>query len=669
MIKGIKYSAAVILLLMYLVFCGETAYYSITDKAYEEFNCIIFNKVYNSDELTADIQRLSEKYDCFGFFTIYDYSDKNTEINCCTNGNADKVRRKLKLKDCSFNTIVSGSFDISFAEFNDISTYTNNDFIIQAFYADGAENDINGFCEELKSKYEIEKSEKQSTADKSIYVGTACIIMLLLLNIYDVLNMKRSVCISLSLGNPLYRIILKEILRDTAVYAVSGILLTMILFRFTAVVLIMDKLCIYIALLVLINSLSYVSYYFVDICSSLKYENYSVGFMPISYILKFLSSCALILLLLLSGNLKTLRNKYNGAVDFKDSFSSYSRIELSESPYWARLIDSNISKNDDGSDSAEITALIDKEFEEQEKFLKLINEKSNVFLLNAFNFDNGSGAIGGRARNIIVSSDSAKGYIESQTGFEMSADDITILVPKKYNMGDLHAANEWVNSVIEEKGQNIQIKQNTYTSAGIAAFEYFSNDYFIMSDYDVSILDSPIVIYFPKAYDFGFFGYQSIQTDISPSDAQGAIKEEKLASLLADVSGVEIISDDYIRKVHSELTIYIILLLSCAFYFIMSAFSIIMLDIKINSKERAVGVMLGNNYFRRYIDIIAKIIISTAISGAAVFLLSEESNIFNLSGIIISTFAIMIIELLFLVIVSVTNERNGTVKILKGGAL
>lgn len=667
MIKCVKYSASIILFLIYLVFCGETAYSDLTDKANEEFNNIYFERVYKNDELLPDIQNLVKKHNCFGYMIVYDYSDGYTEKYCCTKGDVDKVKRKLGIKDCRFNTILNGTYKLKFMEIEKFCSENNEEYIIQELMIDGDDNDVFELYKDFQEKYLVTLNNKTKAAGKSIYVGAACMIMVLLLGLYDVLNSKRSVCISLSLGNPLGGIILKESIKDLLVYAFTGMIITLVLSGFTATVLIKDKIIIYLVSLAVLNTILYFSLYFTNVCSSLKNENSSSAFMPINYSLKFISCCALILLVLFSGKVKELKSRYDCADDFRSRFSGFSRIELSESPYLAQQIDSYIPDEESSFVNNDVTSLIDKEFEEQKEYFRLLNNQGDVFFLNGFTYSDTKDI--GKTRKIIVASDCAGEYITSCTGVELSEDCITVIIPGSYNLGDLHIAKKWIKMINKEKKKTTEIEHKEYKSANIAVFEYLSSETFITEDYTMNIVDSPIIIYFPRSADYDFFDYQSIQTNVAKNDAEAIVASNKLLTLFTDISTVGELSNNYMRKLYSEITVFVILFLSCIFYYLTAAFSIILLDIKLNKKERAISFSLGNGKGKRYIDILLKIIGSTVLAGAVSSFFAIELGIFKLDPIIISTAVIMIVELLVLSITAIINERNNTIRVLKGGAL
>ena len=59
MIKTIKYSVFMVMALIFLVYCGETAYDGLYDRITEDLNCIVFDKGYDKNEMAEALEAVS----------------------------------------------------------------------------------------------------------------------------------------------------------------------------------------------------------------------------------------------------------------------------------------------------------------------------------------------------------------------------------------------------------------------------------------------------------------------------------------------------------------------------------------------------------------------------------------------------------------------------------
>lgn len=663
MIKIIKYTAFMLTSIIFVMFCGEIAYFELTDKAYSEFNCIIFSKAYDCSKLREDLEDLSEKYNCFGFYTAYDYSDSTIEINYCTNNSADKITEKMGIKNCNINTVTTGSYHIEFVPAEKYDTDNTGDIGIQAFYVDSDKSEnINAFCEELGNKYLIEVNSKEPVKSSSVPVGIVCLVLIMLLTVYDVMRSKRDICISLTLGNKLLLEIIKWVLKDMAVYAVFGTFIIAILYKITAVSLIYDKYIIYVCTAGLIDLGAYLSLFAMDLCSTLKRENSSAAFIPLNFFLKLLSSCVLLILLSYTGKMMSLRSKYTAAEEFCKYFDGFNRIEMTESPQWAMMIDSYV--NNSGSDVNAISGLIDKELAEYNVFIDTVDEESKFMLLNAFDFQTAD-MNDKRAPNVLIASDYAGKYIIDKTGIELDSEKLSVLVPKKYVMSDLSLIKKFLGSY----GYNIpenEINYIDYTSADIAVFNYIGEE--IISDYKFDIMHSPIIIYAPHAAEYDYFDQHSILTDSTREKADLILKRKMLMSVFFDISSVISRTDGFKKKIKSETVIFVLTILAVMFYYIAVLFSTIIIDLKLNEKDRAISMIQGNSFFIRYGKTLFIFLMSFSL---LTIILAVIQNIIKLSfsitipGII----GVILFELIAFVLLSKNSERKNLIKILKGGAL
>lgn len=665
--KKIKITAAALLCLIYVVFAGETAYFQITDKAYENFNFIYFSKVYNAEILAKDISELAEKYDCYGFFIIYDEADESHDTYCCTDGDAEKIQDILYLNEGQFNTIINGTYNI---EFETIGNWADTDKIIDGFYVDGDENNVFSFYKELNQKYDCDKMGRSDYFNKAYIVGAVCIILILLLTLYDVLSLKRDVCISLTLGNSLVKEVTKNQVFDTAAFALVGIVIFVLMRKITAVSLILREYIWFIIILCVLNSLVFCLLFAVDICSTLKNNNDSSTFLPLNHALKFISTTALIILIVFAYGIRDNVQKYKAGEEFKKYFEGYSYIEVSESPSWAAEIDKRQLEKNSFSENNEISSLIEQEFEDYNTFFKCVSENSDIFLLNAFSYyDTIVSADNITNFNVVLSSDSAKSYISAQTNMEISEDKITILVPDSYMMKDLNACKKWLKNVVLKGSFEDKVEIVNYEKADIAVFGYYDYAAQYATTIKYCVLSSPIVIYIPNAAEYNFFDVQNLQSNITRQQINNILSDNNILSTAVENSSVNARAEGYMKQVLSSVIIITMVAIAVLFYNIVVVMSTMLLDIRIHRKDRAIQKILGHSFVNRYLITIIILLASIALSSYFAYSLLEYLYMNNAVLILIIALTLLFAELICLLIMGIIDERKNTVKSLKGGAL
>ena len=196
-------------------------------------------------------------------------------------------------------------------------------------------------------------------------------VLILLLSVYDALNKKRDICISLTLGNSLVKAVVKNQLIDSALIAFAGFSIYAVMKNITAAVLVKKEYALFVAALCAADVLGLCILYKADICSTLKHSNRSAAFLPINFILKLLSASGLIAVICFSLSLKDSIIKYRETEKFKNHFSGYSQIELSESSAWASEIDSFYSDEIVQSEYSSVGEMIEKELSDYVRFFSL----------------------------------------------------------------------------------------------------------------------------------------------------------------------------------------------------------------------------------------------------------------------------------------------------------
>lgn len=654
--------------LIFLLFCGETAYGELYNRTLQDFNCAVFEKGYDKTEMAKDLQEISEKYDLCALYPIYEYADSDIDIFCCTNGSTENVKKKLSLDSCDFNTILSGSHSIRIIDESETDKYVTGDYIISAFYFCGDEALAYEVCDELYEKYELSLDLCCGYSSRSSVVWVICAVLVILMSIYDMLDSKKEVCIRLTLGNSLPKQLAGILLCDTAVFAISGILIALIMYRLTAVMMIAERYAMFIVSICLLNALVFMGLYLVDVCSSLKNENSSSVYLPINYMLKIISAIALMCVVCAANRLPVILSKHDSAEYFKEHYGTAARIDLSESPKWAVMIDSIGYTSEDEEDHRKVGLLMDKLFSDYDRFLSLLDADSGVFLMNGFEYYPTNYVFTpGSTQNILIASDEMSGYIAHQTGVTPASEGISVLLPKTYKMSDLRAVNEWLE--LEKEEYSFETFFLDYGSAELAAIEYYGEDGLFTDDMYLSVLSSPIIIYAPHAADYNFFDLRTVLANADRSDTERILNANAILSTRVDVSTVRSMAEDHKRKTVSVTILFVLAFAALFVYYLALLISTLAVDVNVNSRERAVRKILGRSFASRYLKLMLTFAGSLLISVLGALMIDNNDAV-GPKIIILMTAAIMfVLEIISVMTAAKLDDKNNTLRELKGGAL
>ena len=213
MISKIKYTAYVILCIIFLLFCGETASQTVADRTDEYGERLTFDRTYEPKELKADILRIAKKFGTKGFVLKDQNDDKYRNIYYCLPESEKAMKRSIGIKPCAFNQITGFEVELSFEGLENLP----DDEMIGELFLSGEENDA--FISELSEKYEFSRMGRKSYISLPLAAALVCMALFLLLSLYDVLSRKRDVCIALTLGQGMLLQILHFVLKDTLFYS------------------------------------------------------------------------------------------------------------------------------------------------------------------------------------------------------------------------------------------------------------------------------------------------------------------------------------------------------------------------------------------------------------------------------------------------------------------
>ena len=668
MIKTIKYSVFMLMALIFLVYCGETAYDGLYDRMTEDLNCIVFDKGYDKKEMAEALEAVSEKYDLCAVYPIYEYNDSDVDIYCCTNGSKAEIEKKIGTGSCDLRTILSGSISLRVIDESERESYVSGDYIISAFYFCGEDDLTHQVCNELAQKYEFGLAPHSKKDDPYSVAGILCALPILLIAIYDMLNSKKEICIKLTLGNSISKQLVKTLLTDTLVFIGSGLLTALIMSHFTAVLLIVKQYILFTAVICFVNAAVFMGIFFVDVCSSLKNENSSAGYLPINYLLKTISAAAVLCAFCSLSRLPAMQQKKDSVEYFKNNYHNSSRIELSESPKWAVMIDSIGYTSEDEEDHKKVGMLMDKLLADYDRYLELLYKKCGVFLLSSLNYyPSDMENILPHVQNIVLASDIMDEYITHQTGISPAADGITVMLPERYNHYDKKTVEEWLKMM--SYSYSFDTHWIGYKKGDIAVIDQYDVTNAFATDMYLNVASSPIIIYVPHAADYDYLYYHTVLASTDRETAKSILNKSGILSVRADMSSTDSMARDYIKSVTSMTVLFILVLLLLTAYYISLHISTLMVDININKRERAVRRIIGRTFINRYLVLLLSLIVSLAVSVAISLAVNKKYVIGSTNIIYYGAVTMLILEITSVIIAAKLDEKHNTLKELKGGAL
>ncbi|SDA31493.1 hypothetical protein SAMN02910447_03408 [Ruminococcus sp. YE71] len=665
MIRNVKYAIYVVLTLCLIIFCGETAYSRLTDRASEKFESLYFMSVYNGRTLTEDISTLAKKYNCCGFFVIYESGECEKEIYCCTNGDQKEIKRKLGIDQCSFKTITGDDYCIEFAEMKDLESDKAEQSIISGLYLDPEKGEVGQFASELSQKYRLQRSGLCAADHYEIIAFAAAFIFMILLSVYDMVSRKKEVCIKITLGVSLNKQIAEAMFYDIAVFATVPLILIPILSSYTAAIIIKREMAVYLTVLCIADSAVYLLYHAVDICASLKNSNDNEIFLPINYTLKMISVSLILLLIGLSSVLSGSKARIRAAEKFSKYFSDHSLINISVSAYQAELVDRSL----DGTNTIKTGEPngIEQFFEDEKKYIDSLGEYGDVFMLRSLdNFYINDNSSIYRRSNVVVAAGSADKYIQAQTHTKPDNKEITVIVPEKYHGLDLKDCKNWLEQLNKTYDLDTAYKIKKYRGAAIAFMGESDSNTEKISDISFKIASSPIIIYIPDAKMYDYFDTDQIAVRVSPGKANELLKEKGIRSLALDINSINGLTDKYIKNINSVLLIFMLSFVSVLIYSILMTSATIMLDISLKRRDRAIMRISGYGFFSRHIGTVITISLSYL---APMLLASGILKGRNILKICAAVCIMFIAEFILFSAAAAIDSRKNTIRSLKGGAL
>lgn len=294
------------------------------------------------DEIIRDFCKYAEKNKVEFYLelpTVSEITTYNMNLYCSS---PDAVKtyffNAYGIKEKTYRSIFSGKTALNFIDVNEVP----NLYSCDSFYVLGTQDNIKQFRDDLSSNYSISNYQDgfENKGNYKVSITVLCIIgiILFLLTLYELSVNKKQTVISISLGESAETIILKNIITDSlclfAMYLVSKHILSLFTYTFYNAA-INSK--IFLAV-VLINALLYLKIKWYSFRKAFARNTSDKELLTASYIIKFISTTIIIVVLLPNCIFIRKAISYNSQESFFSQLNDYHYITFG--------INQNIQTND-----------------------------------------------------------------------------------------------------------------------------------------------------------------------------------------------------------------------------------------------------------------------------------------------------------------------------------
>lgn len=251
------------------------------------------------------------------------YADKDTK---------HILEKSYFLQEGDFKSLFSGRTTIKYVDyFSAKSEYVEND---QKYYLIGDRTGMTNMKEELVERYagsfpkagsETNRSHMKNMLYLTWMIG---LFVIVLLSLFDSIFQSKENMVRISLGEKVQNIILKNVGVDTLGIIVCYIICRVCYFGITGLHIFVSEMNVYIMILLIINSLAYLTIYRVDIKKSFSNVPVSNKVLLLNYIIKVITTIGVVLVL--ATNFMVIQDAYHyyQQKDFFDEYKDYSYVEL-----------------------------------------------------------------------------------------------------------------------------------------------------------------------------------------------------------------------------------------------------------------------------------------------------------------------------------------------------
>lgn len=255
---------------------------------------------------------------------------ENSSLSTKTVYTSEDVRKHLETK-AKMKTGLNKSilFSKTKFEYKPLLEYESTNKYAYVFIL-GNHNDISRFMESF-SQYADNPSLGSNFGYKIVYINMFWIIafsVILLMTIFEIVLLKRNVSVQMIMGEDLNHLVFKHIGIDFVSYLAIMSLSIIVLQPFTNVLFEFKNTIMLFSIFIVINSLLYFTFYFMDIRKNIASKTKSKFTLKVCYVYKFLSVLGCVFVLILCFKVVSKWISYKNYGDFISTVKSYEMLVI-----------------------------------------------------------------------------------------------------------------------------------------------------------------------------------------------------------------------------------------------------------------------------------------------------------------------------------------------------
>ncbi|MEG2782287.1 MAG: DUF1430 domain-containing protein [Oscillospiraceae bacterium] len=617
----------------------------------------------DSNTLNNDLINKAKKYN-IGVLAI----DRNVENAFTsvikiytTNVNKKLLSDKYSIDEKTYPSILCGKTDVHIDDFKNLININS----IKTYYLLGSESNLIKFKNSMEKNYICGRVKPpqdilSQSSNESLLIWSLAVCLIIFLSVYDIVYQKKENFVKITLGESINKIILKNVAVDTGVIISLFLLCIGILQFFTDSLFNIKISILMLTILIIINSLLYLSLYFFNYKEVLSNSKASKKLLSLNYIIKIFT--VIVTIIIVSSNFVVI----NKSIQF------YKQKELIDNyrDYYFTYFDYKSI----GITSEEAEMLSKKAKQGNDDFYRrYYNKFDSTMLCESF----------GVARNCVAISANRRAVpyltqkIKELEGIELK-EKLYILMPNKLPVIDgIDNVKEFLvsaSSFIPYLKENTPIEIIRYNNARLVYFDellpqmssWTENPIIYLNNLDISKYEFTET----ELYGVGDVSYSpSVIYNISKDEVDKFTNEWGFDNGFHSLTNV---GDNYdyqwsIMKRSLYLnTIFSLLILMLEFIII---HTIIKLEYEINAIEFAIKKVLGYSVWQRNRKIIAYTLGTTVFGVIASLLINVLTGFGEIVFISAGGGFVLIFEAFIIALFTKRYDNSNIQNILKGGSL